>query len=109
MRAGEDDSLTAEWISEIVWWIKNKTTLAVTLSLGERKQDELKLWRLAGADRYLLRFETSDKKLFSIIHPMCKSGGPDRLTLLRKLKGMGYEAGGGVMVGIPGQSYESLA
>jgi biotin synthase len=83
--------------------------LAVTLSLGERRLEELQLWRSVGADRYLLRFETSDKSLFGIIHPPRKSGGHDRLTLLRQLKGMGYEAGGGVMVGIPGQSYESLA
>ena len=58
MQAGEDDSLTAEWIAEIVWWIKHKTPLAVTLSLGERKLEELQLWRSVGADRYLLRFET---------------------------------------------------
>ncbi len=109
MQAGEDDLLTAEWIAEIVSWIKRETTLAVTLSLGERRQDELQLWRSAGADRYLLRFETSDENLFRVIHPHCYSGSPDRLTLLRQLKALGYEAGGGVMVGIPGQSFESLA
>jgi biotin synthase len=109
MQAGEDDLLTAEWIAEIVRWIKRETTLAVTLSLGERCPDELRLWRAAGADRYLLRFETSDESLFRIIHPRRFPGRPDRLTLLRKLKSLGYEAGGGVMVGIPGQSFESLA
>ena len=109
MQAGEDDLLTAEWIAEIVRWIKRETALAVTLSLGERQQDELRLWRSAGADRYLLRFETSDENLFRIIHPLRNPGGPDRLTLLRQLKSLGYEAGGGVMVGIPGQSFASLA
>ena len=109
MQAGEDDLLTAEWIAEIVRWIKSETTLAVTLSLGERQLDELKLWRDAGADRYLLRFETSDANLFRTIHPNRVAGGPDRLTLLREIKRLGYEAGGGVMVGIPGQSFESLA
>lgn len=109
MQAGEDDGLTADWIAEIVRWIKRETPLAVTLSLGERQSDELQLWRSAGADRYLLRFETSDENLFRIIHPQRFSGGPDRLTLLRQLKRFGYEAGGGVMVGIPGQSFESLA
>jgi len=109
MQAGEDDSLASEWIAEIVRWIKRETPLAVTLSLGERREDELKLWRAAGADRYLLRFETSDQMLFRAIHPHRSVGGPDRLTLLRQLKAMGYEAGGGVMVGIPGQSFESLA
>ena len=109
IQAGEDDCLTAEWIAEIVQWIKRETALAVTLSLGERQLDEFKLWRAAGVDRYLLRFETSDEELFRIIHPRRTSAGPDRVTLLRQLKSLGYEAGGGVMVGIPGQSYESLA
>jgi len=109
MQAGEDVLLTAEWIAEIVRWIKRETSLAVTLSLGERNEEELRLWRKAGADRYLLRFETSDRSLFRVIHPGRIFGGPDRLTMLRRLKQIGYEAGGGVMVGIPGQSFESLA
>lgn len=109
MQAGEDDKLTAEWIAEIVRWIKCETALAVTLSLGERRHDELQMWRAAGADRYLLRFETSDQNLFRMIHPLSAAGGPSRLELLRQLKALGYEAGGGVMVGIPGQSFESLA
>jgi len=109
LQAGEDYLLTAGWIAEMVRWIKRETMLAVTLSLGERQEDELRLWRSAGADRYLLRFETSNAALFRAIHPSRASGGPDRLTLLRLLKRLGYEAGGGVMVGIPGQSYDSLA
>ena len=109
IQAGEDDALTADWIADIVRWIKRETPLAVTLSLGERGKEDLRLWRQAGADRYLLRFETSDSHLYRTIHPQRFPGGPDRLMLLKELKGLGYEAGGGVMVGIPGQSYASLA
>jgi biotin synthase len=109
MQAGEDDLLTGDWIAEIVRWVKHETSLAVTLSLGERRHDELRLWRTAGADRYLLRFETSDASLYHVIHPERFSGASSRLTLLQQLKGLGYEAGGGVMVGIPGQSFDSLA
>ena len=108
MQAGEDPALTTEWIADIVQWIKRETALAVTLSLGERQDHELQSWRSAGADRYLLRFETSDAQLFRTIHPR-PAGAPDRITLLKRLKELGYEAGGGVMVGIPGQSCESLA
>jgi biotin synthase len=108
MQAGEDPVLTTEWIADIVRWIKRETALAVTLSLGERQDHELQSWRSAGADRYLLRFETSDLGLFRTIHPGT-AGAPDRLTLLGRLKELGYEVGGGVMAGIPGQSYESLA
>jgi biotin synthase len=81
----------------------------VTLSLGERSEADLRLWRSVGADRYLLRFETSDTELFRAIHPGHSPQAPDRLAILRQIKQLGYEAGGGVMVGIPGQSYESLA
>jgi biotin synthase len=109
MQAGEDEALTAEWVAEIVTWIRSKTTLAVTLSLGERSEEELRIWRAAGADRYLLRFETSDQQLFRAIHPPKTADAPDRLQLLRIIKRLGYEAGGGVMVGIPGQSYQTLA
>ena len=109
IQAGEDDALKAEGIADIVSWIKRNTPLAVTLSLGERSEDELRLWRSAGADRYLLRFETSDADLFHAIHPGRSSAAPDRVAILRQIKQLGYEAGGGVMVGIPGQSYESLA
>jgi biotin synthase len=109
IQAGEDDALTAEWVAGIVRWIKSETALAVTLSLGERSLDEIRLWREAGADRYLLRFETSDERLYRAIHPQRAPGSPNRIERLRQIKQLGYEAGGGVMVGIPGQSYESLA
>ena len=109
IQSGEDDALTAEWVAGIVRWIKSETALAVTLSLGERSLRELELWRQAGADRYLLRFETSDERLYRVIHPQRAQGSPNRIAMLRQIKQLGYEAGGGVMVGIPGQSYESLA
>jgi len=110
MQAGEDMALTAEWIAEIIKTIKSETPLAVTLSLGERTLSELKKWKKAGADRYLLRFETSDKTLFNSIHPPAPGKRRvNRIELLKKLKDMGYEAGSGVMIGIPGQSWSILA
>ncbi len=83
--------------------------LAITLSLGERLPDEFRLWREAGADRYLLRFETSDPALYAAIHPRRGAAVSDRIALLGELREMGYEIGSGVMVGIPGQTYEMLA
>ena len=108
LQAGEDPHLTTEMISRIVMQIKARTPLAVTLSLGERLLDELRMWHALGADRYLLRFETSDRTLFELIHPPHRQPS-DRLEMLRRIKAMGFEAGGGVMIGIPGQTYEILA
>jgi biotin synthase len=109
LQAGEDPGLTSPWVAEVVRAIKSETPLAVTLSLGERSEEELSLWREAGADRYLLRFETSNPRLFAMIHPPLPGGGPDRLELLRTLRRLGYEVGSGVMIGIPGQVWDDLA
>lgn len=112
LQAGEDFSLDADWVAETTHAIKHETSLAVTLSLGERYYEELKLWRSCGADRYLLRFESSDTELYATIHPP-RIGTNDtprhRIAILQELKSLGYETGGGIMVGIPGQSLDSLA
>jgi biotin synthase len=110
LQAGEDPGLTRESVVELVRRIKSECALAVTLSLGERSIDDLRAWREAGADRYLLRFETSNPALFARIHPPFGNRSPvDRIELLRELRRLGYEIGSGVMVGIPGQSYQDLA
>jgi biotin synthase len=109
LQAGEDNGLATAWVADVVRRIKAETPLAVTLSLGEREDEELAAWRAAGADRYLLRFETSDRELFNAIHPGLRGRPADRIAILRRLKELGYETGSGIMVGLPGQSYESIA
>jgi len=109
MQAGEDYGIDADWLAGIIRRIKADTPLAVTLSLGERPIEDLKAWREAGADRYLLRFETSDRVLYRTIHPDARGQVSDRFSILAQLRRLGYEIGSGVMVGIPGQCYESLA
>lgn len=110
LQSGEDYGISTAWMAEIIRRIKEDTSLAVTLSLGERPESDLRAWRAAGADRYLLRFETSDADLYHRIHPPIQTGVTvERTVLLRTLRALGYEIGSGVMVGIPGQSYGSLA
>jgi biotin synthase len=109
MQSGEDPGLTREFVADVVRRIKAETGLAVTLSLGERSDDDLRAWREAGADRYLLRFETSDPELYRRIHPSLDGTISDRVAQLRRLRATGYEIGSGVMVGIPGQTWETLA
>jgi biotin synthase len=79
------------------------------LSLGERTTGELRAWRAAGADRYLLRFETSNRELFARMHPPRGRKRPARMEVLRALAPLGFEVGSGVMVGVPGQTYDDLA
>ncbi len=109
LQSGEDYGLETAWLAAVLRRIRRETTLAaVTLSLGERPDEDLMAWREAGADRYLLRFETSDEALYRRIHPDLPGRVSDRLAMLRRLQAMGYEAGTGSMVGLPGQTYASV-
>ena len=110
MQSGEDYGVTTEWMAGVLRRIRAETAVAaVTLSLGERSDEDLAAWREAGADRYLLRFETSDEQLYRRIHPDLPGKVSDRMCILRRLQQLGYEAGTGIMVGIPGQTHASIA
>jgi len=110
LQAGEDYHFTADYIADIIKEIKVQTGMAITLSLGEKSYKELKQWKEAGANRYLIRFETSNPELFKKIHPPLKEGMVcDRFEVLKSLRELGYEVGSGALIGIPGQSYDDLA
>lgn len=108
LQSGEDDGIETKRFASIIRRIKKETQLAVTLSLGERPDEDLETWRKAGADRYLLRFETSDDDLYHLIHPSLPGRKSNRLAILKTLKKLGYETGSGIIIGIPGQTYDSL-
>lgn len=82
--------------------------LEVTLSLGEQTEDVYRRWKEAGAMRYLLRIETSNRELYGKIHPTACSFDR-RVECLRTFKRLGYVTGTGVMIGLPGQTVEDLA
>jgi biotin synthase len=108
LQSGEDLAHTTDFVEELVRRVAGETGLAITLSLGERPLEDYRRWRAAGADRYLLRFETTDPALFARIHPGYPGREP-RLAILRLLRELDYEVGSGVMIGIPGQTFASLA
>ena len=109
LQCGEDPGMNPGWLADIIRRIKTETPLAVTLSVGEHPAEILQQWRNAGADRYLLRFETSDPELYDRIHPSLNGEKSDRIAQLQMMRELGYEVGSGVMIGIPGQTYEILA
>lgn len=106
LQSGEDAYFTKELMCEIITEIK-KFDVALTLSIGERSYDDYKAFREAGADRYLLRIETSDKDLYNNMHP--NMSFENRIRCLNDLKSLGYETGTGCLIGLPGQSIKSLA
>ena len=107
LQSGEDASYTGPVLADIVHRIKQSCDVAVTLSIGERSEHEYRLLRSAGADRFLLRMETSSPELYRGLHP--DSDWHERLTCLRALRALGFQVGSGVLIGLPGQTLEMLA
>lgn len=106
LQSGEDTYFTTEKICSILRMLK-KYDVAITLSIGERSFEDYSEFKKAGADRYLLRIETTDKNLYQTLHP--KMSIENRFECLYNLKKLGYETGTGVLVGLPNQTVESLA
>ena len=106
LQGGEDMFWSKEKICNLIKKIK-EYDVALTLSIGERPKDEYKAFKDAGADRFLLRIETTDKTLYRKLHP--NMSFENRLRCLKDLKKLGFETGTGCLVGLPNQTIDSLA
>lgn len=106
MQSGEDDAFSPERLAPVLKELK-KLGVALTLSIGEKSREEYAALRAAGADRYLLRIETTDKALYEKLDPGMSWN--NRVRCLRDLRDLGYEVGTGSLVGLPGQTVESMA
>lgn len=106
LQSGEDEYYNTDLMCEIIAEIK-KLGVALTLSIGEKTYEEYKAFKEAGADRYLIRIETTDKTLYNQMHP--NMDFDNRVRCLENLGRLGYEVGTGCLVGLPNQTIESLA
>lgn len=106
LQSGEDEYYNTDLMCEIIAGIK-KLGVALTLSIGEKTYEDYKAFKEAGADRYLIRIETTDKTLYNQMHP--NMDFDNRVRCLENLCRLGYEVGTGCLVGLPNQTIESLA
>jgi biotin synthase len=113
LQSGEIESSTfTKRVEKLLNLIKelSKGKLGITLSAGEQKPEVYKRWFDAGAHRYLLRVESTNRELYRKIHPENKKHDFDRrLECLSSLQNIGYQTGTGVMIGLPFQSIYDLA
>lgn len=107
LQSGEDSFYRVEIICNLIERIQKETNLIITLSIGERPLDDYKAFQQAGANRYLLKHETSSPDLYKYLRPDCQLD--KRIQCLRTIKHLGFETGTGNMVGLPGQTPEILA
>jgi biotin synthase len=106
LQSAEDGWYTADRLAAAVGRIRERCPgAAITLSCGIKTRSQYRSLKAAGADRYLLRFETSDPGL----HERLRNGISleRRLRALEDLRAEGYQVGSGFMVGLPGETEET--
>lgn len=106
LQSGEDSYFSKDIMCRIISEIK-QLNVALTLSIGELSFEEYKAYKDFGADRYLIRIETTDKVLYNSMHPNMDFN--NRIRCLKDLKRLNYEVGTGCLVGLPNQTISSLA
>jgi biotin synthase len=107
MQSGEQTDLDAGWFAGLIREIKKSFDMAITLSVGERTYDDYAIWKEAGADRYLLKIETTNSVLYQQLHPGMSFD--NRLKCSRNLGKLGYQNGSGNIIGLPGQTISDIA
>jgi len=107
LQSGEDPWYTVDKLCDILAQIKSDGPLSITLSCGERPHEEYRRFRASGCDRYLMRFETSNRELFDRIHP--DDDFDRRLGCLEAIRAAGIQLGSGFLIGLPGGGLETIA
>lgn len=106
LQSGEDMHFDQSRMCAVIRQIKT-LNVALTLSIGEKTLAEYQAYKQAGADRFLLRIETTDKDLYHRLDP--GMSWQARKQCLDDLCTSGLEVGTGIMVGLPGQTIASIA
>lgn len=109
LQSGEDLYFNDDLMVEIISHIRNKfPDCAITISIGEKEKSTYQKYFDAGANRYLLRHETANKKLYETIHPK-EMSFEHRMKCLQDLRDIGFQVGAGYMVECPHQTNYDLA
>ena len=106
LQAAESEEYNAEWLGDVIGRISDMDMM-VLLCVGIHSESDLDYWFEAGARKFILKHETSNKKLFEEMKPGFLLD--DRLRWLRTLREHGYHIGSGPLLGLPGQTVDSLA
>ena len=108
LQSGENRSPQyIDYASKCIHQAKNKfDNLTFILCMGNLNYKQYKQLKDAGADRYILKFETSNPGLYQQIKP--SDSLQKRIDCINILNDLGFEVGSGNIVGLPGQTVQNL-
>jgi len=105
LQSGEDYWYDEKKLYKIVKEIR-KLNILIFLSIGIRNKKTYQRLYKAGARAILLRFETSNRRLFQELRP--KTSFDERIELIKFLKKIGYIVATGFLIGLPGETDEDV-
>ncbi len=106
LQSGEDPGYSIAELAEVIRKIRSRAPAFILVSFGEVGIDGLSELFRAGARGLLMRFETSNPRLYAKLHP--GSDLDSRILHIRKAYEMGYLIISGGLIGLPGQTHEDL-
>jgi biotin synthase len=105
LQAAENTEYDAGWLEDVIGRI-HSMGMGVLLCVGIHSEDDLELWYRAGARKFILKHETADPELFARMKPGHTL--EERVRWLRTIRGHGYHIGSGPLLGLPGQTVDTL-
>ncbi len=105
LQAAESEEYDALWLESVIRRI-HSLDMGVLLCVGIHSEKDLDLWFEAGARKFILKHETADPELFAEMKPGHTLD--ERLRWLRILRAHGYHIGSGPLLGLPGQTIDTL-
>ena len=107
IHSGYDNFYNTDRIAYILYSIKKKANIKITLSLGLRKKNEYKEWKIAGADTYFLTFVTKNNQLYKQSNSL--GSFEKRVEHIEELKKLGYSVGTGSVLGLKNETIDSIS
>lgn len=106
LQSGEDPFYTDDMLVDLVKRIREKHGILIFMSIGERSYDCYKRLYEAGAYGALLRFETSNARIYEELHDGRQLA--PRLKLIKQLISHGFIVATGFILGLPGATQQDL-
>lgn len=105
LQAAESEEYSANWLGDVIARISG-LGMMVLLCVGIHREEDLDLWYAAGARKFILKHETADPELFARMKPGFSLR--ERTGWLGKLREHRYHIGSGPLLGLPGQTVDTL-
>ena len=106
LQSGEDSGYSIDELADTIKKIKDKFAVLICISFGEVGLKGLEKLYKAGARALLLRFETSNRKIYQQLHP--GQTLRSRLSHIEHAGRIGYLIMTGGLIGLPGQTKEDI-